>query len=268
MLRTLWILASNTFRETVRDKILYNLVFFAIGLIAFSLLLGEWSLFARENVIKDFALAVMSLFGLLMAIFIGIGLIQKEIQRKTVLTLLARPFPRWQFIVGKYLGLLLVLAIDLAAMTLALYFVLWQTDAQPTWRLLNAVYLTFIEMAVITAAALLFSSFSTPVLSALFTFGLYVAGHLSGDLINHLAFIKRFGARLPGTPDVSEWQEKLLQGVYYLIPNLDNFNLRGRVVYNLPIPENYLLYNTGYGLCFIAAFLIIACLAFQRRDFI
>lgn len=267
-MRTLFILAANTFRETVRDKILYNLVFFAIGLIAFSLLLGEWALFAREKVIKDFALAVMSLFGLLMAIFIGIGLIQKEIQRKTVLTLLARPFPRWQFIVGKYIGLLWVLAVDLAAMTLALYFVLWYTEAGPNLRLLYAVYLIFLEMAVITAAALLFSSFSTPVLSALFTMGLYIAGHLSGDLIHHLSFIKRFGQRLPGTPQVSEWQEKLLQAVYHLIPNLDNFNLRGRVVYDLPIPDHYLLYNTGYGLCFIAVLLIIACLAFERRDFI
>ncbi len=267
-MKTLWILASNTFRETVRDKILYNLVFFAIGLIGFSLILGDWSLFARENVIKDFALAVMSIFGLLMAIFIGIGLVQKEIQRKTVLTLLARPFPRWQFIVGKYLGLLLVLAVDVLAMTVALYFVLWYTDAHPSWTLLKAVYLIFLEMGVITAAALFFSSFSTPVLSALFTFGLYVAGHLSGDVIQHLSFIKRFGERLPGTPHVTPWEEKILYGVYYALPNLENFNIRGRVVYGLSIPENYLLFTSLYGITFIAIFLLIACLAFQKRDFI
>jgi Cu-processing system permease protein len=267
-MRTLWILATNTFRETVRDKILYNLVFFAIGLIGFSLLLGDWSLFAREYVIKDFALAVMSLFGLLMAIFIGIGLIQKEIQRKTVLTLLARPFPRWQFIVGKYLGLVGVLLVDVVAMTFALYFVLWYTDAHPTWSLMKAVYLTFLEMGIVTAAALLFSSFSTPVLSALFTFGLFIAGHLSGDLIQHLHFIQRFGQSLPGTPQVTPLEEKFLQAVYYLIPNLENFNIRGRVVYGLQIPENYLFHTTLYGLAFIAIFLTIACLAFRKRDFI
>jgi Cu-processing system permease protein len=267
-MRILWVLASNTFRETVRDKILYNLVFFAIGLIAFSLLLGEWSLFAREYVVKDFALAVMSLFGLLMAIFVGIGLIQKEIQRKTVLTLLARPFPRWKFIVGKYIGLLAVLGVDVIFMTVCFYLVLWLTHTNPTLSMLSAIYLVFIEMAIITAAALLFSSFSTPVLSALFTFGLYVAGHLSGDLIQHLKFIQKFGERLPGTPSVTAFQEILLKVVYYGIPNLENFNIRGRVVYGLIVPNHFLVFSTAYGLCFITIFLLIACLAFNRRDFI
>ncbi len=267
-MKILWVLASNTFRETVRDKILYNLVFFALGLMAFSLMLGDWSLFAREYVIKDFALAVMSLFGLFMAVFVGIGLIQKEIQRKTVLTLLARPFPRWKFIVGKYLGLLAVLAVDVLIMTACLYLVLYGTKAHPTWSLLSAVYMVYLEMAIITAAALLFSSFSTPVLSALFTFAIYVAGHLSGDLINHLSFIKRFGERLPGTPTVTPVEDFILHAIYYLIPNLENFNIRGRVTYGLSIPDHYLLWNTGYALCFAAVFLGIACLAFRKRDFI
>jgi len=267
-MRILALLALNTFRETIRDKILYNLVFFALGLIAFSLLLGEWSLFAREYVIKDFALAIMSVFGLLMAIFVGIGLIQKEIQRKTVLTLLARPFPRWQFLVGKYLGLLSVLAVNVAIMTLCLYGVLEYCQAGPTASLLQAIYLVYLEMALITAAALLFSSFSTPVLSALFTFGLYVAGHLSGDLIDHLKFVRKFDPDLTGSIGAEGWRDGLMHAVYYAIPNLDNFNIRGRVVYGLSLPEHYLFFNTLYGLCFIAVFLLAACLIFRRRDFI
>jgi Cu-processing system permease protein len=252
----------------VRDKVLYNLVFFAIGLILFSLLLGEWSVFAKEAVIKDFTLAVMSIVGLLMAIFVGIGLIQKEIQRKTVLTLLAKPLPRWHFIVGKYLGLLLVLAVNLAVMTLCFFLLLHFVGGGVQPDLLLAIYFIFLEMAVIVAAALLFSAFSTPTLSALFTLGLYVAGHLAGDIFNHLQFVRRFGERLPGSPSISEWQEKLIQAIYYLIPNLENFNIKGRVVYNLPLGEGFVFNNTMHGLCFIAIYLLIACLWFNKRDFI
>ena len=267
-MKPILIIAVNAFRETVRDKILYNLVIFTVCLILFSLMLGEWSVFARVNVIKDFTLAVMSLAGLLMSIFVGIGLIQKEIQRKTILTLLAKPLPRWHFIVGKYLGLLMVLALNLAIMTLVFFVLLRMIGVRPTGSLIMAIYLIFLEMAVVTAAALLFSAFSTPTLSALFTLGVYVAGHLSGDIVNHLAFIRKFGERLPGTPVISPFTEKLIQAVYYIIPNLENFNIRGRVVYDLPIPEHYVMYTSLYGLAFIAMYLLVASLWFSKRDFI
>src|SRR3954471_20318479 len=141
------VIAMNAFRETIRDKILYNLVLFAVGLILFSILLGDWSVFARETVIEDFTLAVMSLSGLLMSIFVGIGLIQKEIQRKTILTLLAKPLPRWHFIVGKYLGLLIVLGVNLLIMTLVFFLLLRAINVRPTASLLTAIYLIFMEMA-------------------------------------------------------------------------------------------------------------------------
>jgi Cu-processing system permease protein len=267
-MNSILIIAYNAFRETVRDKILYNLVFFAIIMIVFSLLLGEWSVFARENVIKDFALAIMSISGLLMAIFVGIGLVQKEIQRKTILTLLSKPLPRWHFIVGKYLGLLLVLGVNLAIMTLVFFIVLLFIGVRPTPSLLLAIYLVYLEMAVIVAAALLFSSFSTPTLSALFTFGVYISGHLAGDILNHLNFIQKFGERLPGAPAIAPYTSKIIHGVYYIIPNLENFNIRGRVVYNLPLGEHYILYTSFYGLAFICMYLLIASLWFSKRDFI
>ncbi len=268
MIQAISTIAFNAFRETVRDKILYNLVIFALGLICFSLVLGEWSVLGAEKVIKDFTLAVMSISGLLMSIFVGIGLVQKEIQRKTALTLLAKPIPRWYFIVGKYLGLLAVLLINLSVMTVFFYAILWFGHYHPDWRLLGAIYLIYWEMAVIVAVALLFSSFSTPTLSAVFTLGVYVAGHLSGDILNHIAFIKKYGSRLPGNPEVSPWTEGIAKATYYFIPNLENFNIRGRVVYDLPVPENYLVLTTIYGMSFIGAILLITCLWFNRRDFL
>lgn len=267
-MKSILVIARNAFLESVRDKVLYNLVFFAIGLILFSLMLGEWSVFAKEAVIKDFTLAVMSIVGLLMAIFVGIGLIQKEIQRKTVLTLLAKPLPRWHFIIGKYLGLLMVLGVNLAVMTLCFFLVLHFVGGGVQPRLLMAIYLIYVEMAVVVAAALLFSAFSTPTLSALFTIGLYVAGHLAGDVFNHLNFVRKFGERLPGSPVVAEWQADLIRFVYYIIPNLENFNIRGRIVYNLPVGDHYLLWTSLHGLAYIAAYLLIACLWFNKRDFI
>ena len=114
----------------------------------------------------------------------------------------------------------------------------------------------------------LFSSFSTPTLSGLFTFGVYVAGHLAGDIINHLNFAANHGSRLPDNPFVTPFTEKIIKGVYYVIPNLENFNIRARVVYNLPIGENYVLYTTFYGLTFIGIYLLIASLWFGKRDFI
>ena len=267
-MKPMLIIAVNAFRETVRDKILYNLVIFALGMILFSLLLGEWSVFARETVIQDFTLAIMSLVGLLMSIFVGIGLVQKEIQRKTILTLLAKPLPRWHFIVGKYLGLLMVLGLNLAIMTLLFFLLLRWIGTRPNPNLLLAIYLIFLEMAVITAAALLFSAFSTPTLSALFTLGVYIAGHLSGDLVNHLSFIHKYGARLPGTPVITPFTEKIIKAVYYLIPNMENFNIRGRVVYDLPIGHHYVLYTSLYAFVFIGIYLLIASLWFSKRDFI
>ncbi len=258
-------LAGNAFRETLRDKILYNLVFFGLGLIGFSLVLGDWSLFAREKVMKDFSLAAM---GLLMAVFVGIGLLQKEIQRKTVLTLLAKPIQRWEFVVGKYLGLAAVLAVNLAVMTACLYLVLALTDAHPSARLLAAIALIYVEMLVVLAAALLFSSFSTPVLSALFTFGFYIAGHWVGDLIQHFDFLKRHAGRLPQSSQYPDWAETGIRLVYHLLPNLENLNIRGRVVYDLPLEGHILVYSAGYGLAFAVLYLFLASWIFSRREFI
>ena len=120
-IKNIGIIALNTFRESVRNKILYNIVFLAIALAFFSVLLGEWSVFDRSYVIKSTTLSIMSLSGLLISVFVGIGLVQKEIQGRTVLTLLSKPIGRGVFIVGKYLGLLAVIAVHLALLTSVYY---------------------------------------------------------------------------------------------------------------------------------------------------
>ena len=206
MRETLWI-ALSSFRETVRDKILYTLLFFVLLLLAFSVLLGDWSVFAQKKVITDFSLGVMSIGGLAIAIFIGVGLVQKEIQRKTILTLLSKPVRRWQFLVGKYLGLLLVLVVNVLVMMAGLWAALAFSGNAFDPRLWLAAYGVFLEMAVITAVALLFSSFSTPVVSSLLTFAVFLASHLSGGILEYIETMKRNAKMIPGAQPLPAWFE-------------------------------------------------------------
>ncbi len=262
-----WV-AGASFREMVRDRILYVLLFFALLLFGFSTVLGSWSTFLSAKVVVDFSLGSMSAIGLLMAIFVGVGLIQKEIQRKTVFALAARPVARWQLLVGKYLGLLLVLALNLVVMMVALYAVLlWDGDPL-NGRLWLAAWGLFWEMATITAAALLFSSFSTPIISSLFTLGLYIAGHLSGDLLDYLQTMSRNAARIPGETSMSPLMTWAAQTAHTCIPDLELFNVRTLVANGLPLPDHWMAASLLHGFGWSGIFLVVAAWWFSRRDFV
>jgi ABC-type transport system involved in multi-copper enzyme maturation permease subunit len=261
-----WI-ALNVFRESVRDKVLYNLVAFAILLMGASYLLGQLTAGQDVKIIKDLGLAATSIFGLFIAIFIGIGLVSKEVERRSIYGLLAKPIERHQVLLGKYAGLLLTLAVNLAIMTAALYVVLaLMSWAEPSARLgweapaadpamLKAVWLTFVELSVVTAIALFFSTFSTPLLSAAFAFGLFVAGRFSADLRNFNQVVDSPAAAA------------LAQGLYWVLPNLAPFDVRAQVVHAQSVPVAYLALTTAYGILYISALLASAAFIFSRRDF-
>ena len=264
-LKYIAIIAHNTFRESIRDKILYNIVFLAIALTLFSIVLGEWSVFDRAYVIKSTTLSVMSLSGLLISIFVGISLVQKEIQRRTVLTLLSKPISRVTFIVGKYFGLLAVVAVHLAILTCIFYVMLFVIGAGPTANLLLAIYLIFCEMAVVIAVALLFSSFSSTVLSALFTLGVYFAGHLSNQLLEQVRFASRMGEM--GDTSTALF-EKAAVVIHAVFPGLYRYNVTGYVVHGVALPDMYLFWNTVYAVGYVGVFLGVASWWFSRRDFL
>ena len=179
-----WAVAANTFREAIRDKVLYNLVFFALLVMGASAVIGNMTLGESIKIILDLSLAAMSVFGLLIAIFVGIGLVHKEIQRRTLYMLLARPISRRNFVIGKYLGLMLVIALNVAIMTAALLALLaFHSEAGMTGGIFVAVLLILVELMVVTAVAVLFSTFSTPTLSAMLTLGVWVIGRFSSDLV-------------------------------------------------------------------------------------
>jgi ABC-type transport system involved in multi-copper enzyme maturation permease subunit len=266
--RAVRIVAVNVFRESVRDRVLYNLVLFAVLLISSSYLLGQLTAGQDVKIIKDLGLAATSVFGLFIAIFIGIGLVSKEVERRSIYALLSKPVSRAQFIAGKYAGLVLTLAVNVTVMAVALYVLLaymsWATpppiragwDAPGTDpALLKALLLIFIELMLITALALFFSTFSSPILSAALTFGFYVVGHFNADL-------KNFDRVVSSWPAV--W---LARGAYHVLPDLSAFDVKTEVVHALPVTAGYLASTAAYGLAYIAALLLTATVIFSRRDF-
>jgi ABC-type transport system involved in multi-copper enzyme maturation permease subunit len=267
-MKVIALIAVNAFRESVRDKVLYNLVFFAILMIGASLLIGQLTAGQDIKIIKDLGLAAISIFGLFIAVFIGIGLVSKEVEKRSIYGLLAKPIRRRDLVLGKYAGLLLTLAVNLSIMTVALYAVLvfmsWGVAAnvQQAWDrpafdldLLKAVGMTFVELAIVTAIALFFSTFSTPMLSAALTFGLFVAGRFSADLRNF--------DRAVDSP-AAIWMTRAL---YWILPNLGPFDVRSSVVHGIPVTAGYLAISTLYAVVYAAALLVAATFIFSRRDF-
>jgi len=251
------VVAINTFREAVRDRVLYNLIFFALLMIGASILVGEISVGIERLVIINLGLAAISIFGLIMAVFIGVGLVYKEIEKRTLYSLLAKPIRRGEFLVGKYGGLLLTLVVNTSLMTLGLAVALFYVG-RPFLRsdasILIAVYFIVLELALVTALALFFSCFSSPVLSTLFTLGIYLTGMFAAD-------IRDFG-------DLT--RNPVVQGVarllYYLVPNFHNFNAIAAAAHGETIPLTLVLHNTLYTLLYVTLVLLAASAVFSRRD--
>ncbi len=246
-------IAINTFREAIRHRILYLLLVFAVGMISFAQILSLLTVGSEEKIIKDFGLGAIEVFGVLTSVFIGVGLVSREIERRTVFTILAKPIHRFEFVLGKYAGLVLVLLVNTGVMTIWFSLILLVKGMfDPMLGL--AVLMLFFQFLLVTAIAVLFSCLSTPILSSVFTLALYVVGHLLWSL-------PMLEERLTSTA-----ARALCRGLYYLLPNLGNFDIKGEVVHGLSIdpavPAFALLYLVLYG----AAVLAGACAIFQNRE--
>ena len=248
-------IAINTFKETIRDKILYNLLFFALIMIGSSYLLSQLSLTDHQKIIVDVGLASISVFGVLMAIFIGIGLVSKEIEKKTVYTIIAKPISRYQFLLGKYFGLLITLLLNMIIMTIGQIIMMYVNNAPIKLIYFQAIFFIFFELAFITAIAILFSTFTTATLSAILTLFLFIIGHLT----NYLEFFVK--------KSKNDFIKGFFKGLYYFLPNLENLNLKGYVTYNISIEPSYFFFAVFYGIFYISAILILAIIIFQKRDF-
>jgi ABC-type transport system involved in multi-copper enzyme maturation permease subunit len=247
-------IAFNTFREAVRDRVLYNLIAFALLLSGAAILVGEISIDIERLVVVN--LGLTALFGVVIAIFIGIGLVSKEIEKRTLYTVLSRPVRRWEFVVGKFFGLTGTLVVNTLCMALgvflALLYVAHKFEKMDEWVLV-ALYFIVLQFFIVCALSLLFSSFSTPLMSAVFTFALFVIGNLAEDL--------RGFARV--THGLGGW---LGTGIAYLVPNFSALNVISQVAHGDPVPGRLILYNTVYALLYSAMAISGAVLIFQRRN--
>jgi len=250
-------IARNAFREAVRDRVLYNLVVFVLLLIAGAIFLGELSAGQEAKIIIDLGLSAILLFGVFISIFVGVGLVYKEIERRTLYAILSKSVGRGEFLLGKYLGLCLTLLVNVAIMgiglSLALVYVKrgWDPLVVGIWP---AILLIYVELMLMTGVAMLFSAFSSPALSALLTFFVFVIGHFSADL-------KTLAGSLGRAP--SRW---FFAGLYYLLPNLANYNAITSAAHGMTPGARSLIAAVVYGFVYVGALLAATTLIFSRRN--
>ena len=250
-------IARNTFREAVRDRVLYNLVAFAVIMIASALLFGEISIGIEKIILINIGLSSISVFGLLIAIFLGIGLVYKEMDKRSLYSLLSKPIRRWQFVVGKFLGLNLTLLVNTLFMSAGLWaslYYLSRAFVHEDIYIWIGIYFILLELFLVTALCLFFSCFSTPVLSAVFTFLIYFVGTTASDI------------RAFGQMSSSSLLKHLSTFLYYLLPNFSNFAVAGIVSHGLPVAGKLILLNTLYALCYSGLLLGASAWIFSKRD--
>lgn len=258
ILGRIFVIASHVFREVIRDRVLYLIGLFAILLIGSAGFLPQVSAGTENKILLDIGLATMGIIGLIVAIFIGTGLVNKEIEKRTVLVLIAKPVSPAEFIIGKHIGLSAILAALLLSMSAIYFLVLLFTQAKFSFlSILTAIFFLWLELSLITAVAILLGVFTSSLIATLLTFSVYLMGHLSPDIV-------KLG-KLAKNPTL----EMLTQGIYLVLPDLSRLDLKNQAVYGLFLLPNSqtLFFNFVYGLVYIVLLLAIASLIFSRRQF-
>ncbi len=267
-MRAVRLVALAVFRESIRDRVPLTIVGFGVLLVAASYLIGQMTAGQDLKIIKDLGLAALNLLGLLIAVFIGIGLVAKEVERRSIYSLLSRPLTREQFILGKFVGLVMTLAVNIVAMCFAFYLVLlyqqltvpaaqqqiWPAPAMDP-RLLIAVVLIFGELMIVTAIALFFSTFAGPMTAVLLTLAMWIVGRFNADL-------RQFEEVMQAPVAVY-----VAKAAYYVLPNLAPFDVKAEVVHGVPISGSHVGLTLAYAVLYVAIVLLGAVAIFRRRDF-
>jgi len=244
----------NTFRETIRNRVLVNILVFAIGMIFLGLAVSDWSMGHQIKVIKDFGLGAMSLFGLLIAVFIGIRLVVQEVEGRTIYIVASKPIHRWNIVTGKFLGLSLTLLLNMVLMSVALFIADYIMESSVDLNLIPAIILIYIEVLLVISFALFFSSFTSPTLSALFTIIIFIVGHLSSFLRDYVEIYPDKGFH---------WLYKL---VYYIVPDLEKLNFKMSAVEHIQSGHVTFVMAFCYGVFYILLIHFFTALIFQKRD--
>ena len=259
--------AKNTFIEAIRDRVLLTLLVFVVLLILSSIILGDISAEQNNKILKDVGLSTISIIGIMISIFLGMGLIYKEIEKRTVYNIFSKNIKRFEFIIGKYLGLAFTLFVITLFMSFIFLIFLYLTSAGNESfieyyygglyypEVLKAIYFQFLEFLVVIGLVLLFSSFSSPILTVFFTFFVFIIGRFSSDL--------RLFAEKIGHPTVSLLTEVL----YRIIPNLEKFDVRAEAVYGGEVNLALFALTTAYAIIYSAILVLLSIIIFQKRQF-
>jgi Cu-processing system permease protein len=249
-------IAVNTFRESVREKLLYIVILYGGILLLSTFILSPLSVGAAGGkIITDVGLAGISLLGVLTAIMVGSTLVHKEVEKKAVFMVLTRPVSRHEYLVGKFSGMVMALGLLMVIMTAVMAVMIFIGRGMPGLPVFLAAYLSLLEMAVMSSIVIFFSTFTTPILTSFFSVCIFVAGNLSGDL---RAFAQKFGGAFVGY---------FMEVFYYLLPNLKVFNLRNEAVHDLRFHGSDIALATIYAAVYCGAILYFAYLVFRRREF-
>jgi ABC-type transport system involved in multi-copper enzyme maturation permease subunit len=249
-------IARNTIREALRDRVLFLFLGFAVVLLVSTKLFGMLTVGDEGKIIKDFGLAGIQFFSMLISVMMSVLLISREIENRTVFNILSKPVSRWQFLLGKYLGLVTTVALNLALMVLLLVVLVALYQHELDLSLLFAGMMTLLEMALLTAFATLFAVLTKPMLGSVLTLAVFVVGHLAEDvwlLTQHIQ---------------TGFSRPVIAAVYYVLPNLERFNFKNEVVHGLDIPGAAVGWAIVYGLTYTVMVLVLAGIRFGRRDLV
>ncbi|HET7506606.1 MAG TPA: ABC transporter permease subunit [Kofleriaceae bacterium] len=257
----IWAIALNTFREAARIRVLYGILVLVVGSNLLALFLGELAVGEGGRVARDVGLAGISLFGSLTAIFLGVFLLYTEVSRRTIHAIIAKPISRWEFVVGKYAGMVLVLSVLVGVFALAMAVMLLAQGVAIGSSVTKAIVLSWLEVLTVAAIAIFFSSFSTPFLSGIFALAMWVIGRLTPDL--------EAATRL-----TAPWIRTTTRIALEIVPDVHLFAVSGRTldgsavsVHGEFVPWSYVALAAGHAAGWIIALLALAALLFHRRDF-
>lgn len=245
----------NTFREAIRDKVLNSILFFAALMLFVSLAMQELTIGDQDKVVRGVALGGVSLVAALISVFLGVGLVYKEIERKTIYTLASKPMPRWHLLLGKYLGLWVTLAVELLALAAMYTVIVGLQQGLPGPQIYLSMAMLMVELTLLTAWATLFSTFASPMMASAYTLCIYVIGHFCDDL------------QLFGEKSDNPAFKAMMLAMYRVLPNLEMFNIRTEAVHGIAVPASELLWSAAYGLGYTTAVLVVAMRVFEKRDF-
>ncbi|MFO0598735.1 MAG: ABC transporter permease [Myxococcaceae bacterium] len=249
-------IAQQTFTEARRNKIFYSVFLFALVVLLNAVIFTEVTITTVDRMILDSGVAAINVFAIALTVFIGVGVINREVDRRSLYAIIVKPVRRWEFIVGKYLGLLAIMLSTCGLMLVGLMISLVNFKTDITSGLFVGFLGIVLEVMILGALALLCSSFTNSFVSGFITAAVFISGHLSAEL--------KFSVMKPGT---SEFQKVMGWCIYYLTPNLERFNFKLNVIYNYPVGADYLAMTVVYALLYVTAFLTAAVVVFSRRDF-